>query len=231
LFEYSISELVCNGENEIIIYYNVNSENKKLSEDDFETETNRFFRLIELESVYVKGNFDVKRLEHIENHGNYYRVGNNFVLTNATQKRMGDLTQQGLWFYRGDAEYKFDIEYGGESDVKLFIKNMKATCAVINANGKTKQIINKFSGLDMGDLLNRGTNTVSVKLIGNNRNLLGPHHHIKGISPLTGSNTFLGVKGFEDFASPEITEKSTWIDDYTFIPFGCEGFYISYSNY
>ena len=70
-----------------------------------------------------------------------------------------------------------------------------------------------------------------MKLIGNNRNLLGPHHHIRGTSPLTGSNTFLGVRGFEDFASPEITDESTWIDDYTFIPFGCDGFYISYTEF
>lgn len=230
-FEYKISGLVCGGENEIVIQYNIVSNDKKITENDFETERNRFFRLIELESVYVKGDFDVNALDCIENHGNYYRVPNNFILSSSKEKHLGDLTAQGMWFYRGNAEYRFDLQYDGEKKVKLFIKNAVATCAQITINGKTKMIIKYLYGVDIQDMLEQGENLVKVRLIGNNRNLLGPHHHIKGVSPLTGPNTFLGVKGFEDFASPEITEDSTWIHDYTFVPFGCDGFYISYTDY
>ncbi len=230
-FVYTISELICTGENEIIMHYNVVPNNKKISENDFETLKNRFFHLIEPESVYIKGTFDVKTLEPIENHGNYYRVKKDFILSGVKEKRMGDLTSQGLWFYRGDVQYSFNLEYNGEKEVKIFASNAMSTSAEIIINGKSKGLINRRYGVNIQDMLIKGNNFIQIKLIGNNRNLLGPHHHIKGISPLTGMNTFLGIKGFEDFASPEITEESTWIDDYTFIPFGCDGFYISYTVY
>ena len=41
-----------------------------------------------------------------------------------------------------------------------------------------------------------------------------------GVVKFTGVNTFEGVHGYEDFVSPEITEDSTWMEDYAVIPFG-----------
>ena len=75
--------------------------------------------------------------------------------------------------------------------------------------------------LDITEALLPGENTVMVRLLGHNRNLLGPHHHIKGETAIVGPDTFEGRKGFEDFVSPDVREENTWTDSYHFIPFGC----------
>lgn len=229
--EFEIGSLVQGGENVIVMEYNILPPQKEIKEDEFETEKNRFFHLIEPESVYIKGDFDLLTNANLQGHGNYCCVcGRDFVLSNLSKKSLGNLTQQGLWFYRGNAEYNFSIKYNSQNQVSLYFKNLSATCAEIIINGKSKIVCNTQAQVRIEDMLSVGDNDVTVRIIGSNRNLLGPHHHVKGVSPLVGPNTFAGVNGFEDFASPEITTASTWTDAYSFIPFGCEGFYVTYTN-
>ena len=82
--------------------------------------------------------------------------------------------------------------------------------------------LNKF--IDISDLLDIGDNCIEFLLLGSNRNLMGPHHHINGEVSMIGPSTFSGIKGFEDFVSPNIIGSDTWTDSYNFIAFGCGGF-------
>ena len=69
-----------------------------------------------------------------------------------------------------------------------------------------------------------GENQVEVLLLGTNRNLLGPHHHMKGENNYVGPNTFKGIYGYEDkIVNPDITQETTWTQRYSFVPFGCGG--------
>lgn len=72
------------------------------------------------------------------------------------------------------------------------------------------------------DFLIKGENTLSIILHGTNRNIFGPHHHIKGENNYVGCNTFKGIKGYEDaIVNYDLTMEDTWTDDYSFVPFGC----------
>lgn len=229
--EFDIASLVHSGENVIIMSYNVLPTHNEIGENEFETEKNKFFRLVEPESVYIKGDFDVSVNADVQEQGNYCSALDcNFTLSPKTEKTLGNLTRQGLWFYRGNAEYYFNIKYSGEKQVGLFFENINASCAQIIVNNKSKTVCGTQKSVRIEELLQIGDNLVTVRIIGSNRNLLGPHHHIKGVTPLVGANTFAGIKGFEDFASPEITTDSTWTDSYSFIPFGCDGFYVTYKD-
>ena len=74
--------------------------------------------------------------------------------------------------------------------------------------------------MDITKYLKFGKNRVSVRLYGSNRNLMGPHHHITGEPHFVGPSTFRGIKGFEDFVTPEIRSENTYTDHYSFVPFG-----------
>lgn len=221
---YNIGELVKPGINYIDIQFVVSSE--KGLDEGFESVRNRFFYKVEPEAVYILGDFDVNVKGKVQDCAYMYSVENKgFALTSSKKKSVGELTAQGLWFYRGSAEYRFELECGAAAE-RTFIKieDANAAAARILINGHSKTVIFTASETEITDMLMPGSNEVCVVLIGTNRNLLGPHHHIKGITAMVGPSTFEGKLGFEDFVNPEIKTSNTWTDNYSFIPFGCSGF-------
>jgi hypothetical protein len=81
--------------------------------------------------------------------------------------------------------------------------------------------------LEISDLLKEGKNNLEITFLGNNRNLLGPHHHFKGENNYVGPNTFKGFYGYEDkIVNPDVTVNDTWTDRYSFVAFGCGNIYI-----
>lgn len=224
---YDISQYVCKGKNEIILHYKIPKNINKYN-DGFETERNRFFFPIEPESIYLRGDFDVICDAPIMQSENCLNVNTKkFILTVPTEKRLGDLTKQNALFYRGKAEYVFEYEYKDLYDcIYIKVDNCQAVTAEIIVSDRKKQISGLNQEIDITDMLEIGKNVIKVILTGSNRNLFGPHHHIKGEVDVVGPDTFTGVYGFEDFVSPDINGGSTWTDSYNFMPFGCEGFYI-----
>ena len=60
ILKYDISEIIDNGVNTVEISFNVERmHNLSLAEGKYETEINRFIYEVELESIYILGNFDV----------------------------------------------------------------------------------------------------------------------------------------------------------------------------
>ncbi len=50
---------------------------------------------------------------------------------------------------------------------------------------------------------------------------MGPHHHKQGKLYSVGPHSFEGVWGIADVWSPDLPQgKSTWTDEYSFVPFG-----------
>lgn len=62
--------------------------------------------------------------------------------------------------------------------------------------------------VDITHLVHEGENTITLKLVGSLRNLLGPHHQEGGDKLWTGPSEFRNV--------PD------WTDDYWVVPFGIE---------
>lgn len=221
---YNIGDLVKYGQNEIVLSYNIPYTDKSLKKDVFESERNRFFFPVEPESIYIRGNFDVSVNNVLITPYEHIVDGKNFTLIPETKKTLGDLTVQNSWFYRGNAKYEFTVDCDCKKDKNILIRteNAKCSCVTVEANNQKITVINPDAYVDITKILSDGDNCVTVSLIGTNRNLLGPHHHIKGNPAMVGPDTFMGVKGFEDFVSPDVITNNTWTESYNFIPFGCD---------
>lgn len=222
--EYDIGGYLQAGENTVVLYYELPPSPKGTRTDGFESERNRFFFPVEPESIYIKGDFDVLTSAEAVDKGNGYRVGSGeFLLSPSTKRRFGDITKQNSWFYRGDVNYTFCLTRNKGIRYRLLPVDAKGVGAEITVGDKTLIALSLKEVIDITELLAEGENRITVKLLGHNRNLLGPHHHIKGETAMVGPDTFEGQLGFEDFVSPEIKTESTWTDAYHFVPFGCGG--------
>lgn len=228
--EYSLDGLLKPGENKVVLNYKISSVAKNVDINEvFETERNRFCYPVEPDSIYIRGNFDVIPKGEIQNRLRYYSVSDDgFVLDAPTPKLMGDLSAQGLWFYSGDVEYSFKVQKPSENRrLHINVSSLEGVLAIWKI-GEKEGILNFYSNkCDITDALAEGENTVILRIKGTHRNLMGPHHHINGELDLVGPSSFQGHRGFEDFISPELRSDNTWTDAYSFIPFGCDGIYLT----
>ncbi|MHB1452609.1 MAG: hypothetical protein ACYCYM_01465 [Saccharofermentanales bacterium] len=223
--EYEIGGYTHAGGNEVIVTYKLPVLTNKVDiHEAFETERNRFCYPVEPENIYIRGSFDVKAHGSICNHGNYLAVADpQFTLVPPAAKRFGDLTPQGLWFYRGDVEYTFSV-YAPADGNRLLLSVSQRGGGLIQwrVNSGEGYLFQLPTRTDITDWLLPGSNQVHLRLVGTNRNALGPHHHIHGENIFVGPSTFKGELGFEDFVSPSLKSRSTWTDRYAFIPFGID---------
>lgn len=223
---YDISGLVKRGENEVILTYLPEKKDRYTDLTKmFESERNRFSYKIEPENIYILGEFDVGVDKTPKMTPGYLLLeeGTKFCLRIPTGKKTGDLTAQGSWFYRGDADYSFTLNYEGNKRVSVVPLEMHGTAASLTINGAAGGIHTGADPIDITELLIPGKNNVVVTILGHNRNLLGPHHHQKHNPNFVGPSTFNGKKGFEDFVNPEFISDDTWASQYSFTPFGCSG--------
>lgn len=227
--EYDISSLVKKGNNTVCLTYHISAGKAVNYGEIFETEKNRFFHQIEPESIYIRGNFDVT-VPDFEDHRYSYSVLNpDFVLTAPKLKTSCELTRQGMWFYRGNAVLEYLISKPlDKRRVYLSVDRLMCPVAQWRIGKASGVILSAYRPVDITDFMDEGENILSLSLVSSNRNLLGPHHHMKARPPLVGPHVFTGVRGFEDFVSPEICDEITWTDNYSFVPFGCEGVNIEF---
>ncbi len=217
--EYAVGELVHPGENEVLLEYTMEASGRGLNTDGkFETERNRFFFPKEPESLYIRGFFDVEAAGDIENCRQFYRIRNAcFRLIPETPKTTGDLTPQGVWFYRGAVTYTFRLprlERAG-----LLLPAMEAPVGHVTVNGRTAgSLAAPPFELDLTPFLTEEDNEVCIRITASNRNALGPHHHVKGELRFVGVHSFKGERGFEDFIYSDLVDEKTWSDAYSFCP-------------
>ena len=220
---YSVEAFLRRGENRVELCYTLKNTLRLADVTGmFETERNRFFYPIEAESIYLFGDFDVVYQGDIQKRVNHYRLsGGDFALTAPTPLRYGDVTAQNHWFYRGNVDFSTYVEWDGADDkVVLAVDDFEATTLSVQVNGSD---FHTFAAvpyrMDITPLLQVGSNRIVIRMHGSNRNLLGPHHHIAGRNRFVGPSTFKGEWGWEDVFTPEITQDSTWTDDYYVLPF------------
>jgi len=222
---YNIGDKLKDGENFIDLYYEIppiRSDRTLLNV--FETEMNRFYYPIEPDSIYIRGDFDVSVDGKIYNNGFCYQTDDQFLLIPKKGKFVGDLTSQGMWFYRGNVNYglSFNIEELRDKTV-IEIENYNGVMLALNIGGKRLVSHSCPAIFDVTDLVSQGKNSATLELIGHNRNLLGPHHYINGESFMVCPATFEGRwDGLAEFLSPWLFNKETGTEDYGFISFGIE---------
>lgn len=175
----------------------------------------------ELESIYLIGDFNVKR------------DGSGFVLTDATQSvEIGDLVEQGYPFHRGSVVYSttVDIEKCPEENIILTFDRIGAIVTKVRVNGKDAgRIVWQPYEMDVTDFVVNGVNTIEIETINSCRNLLGPHHSTEADPIAVGARNFKGQRCYGgikhengrmfwrlDGIEPEVG----WTDDYSFAEFG-----------
>lgn len=217
-----VGDLLRPGENRLTVEYLV-QEGRTYDNtlDGFETERNIFSYQSEAESVYLLGDFSVQTTGQLWESSCLTVSGGEFSLTTGKDVDLtGELTHQGLWFYRGRAAYSYNVLREKGLQYRLRFEDFQGVAAKLVCGGKEMVLLDPAAGGDITPLLEEGENRLEVILYSSNRNLLGPFHHQSGEPLFVGNSTFRGVKGFEDSILYRHFGQNTYDPDYHFVRFG-----------
>lgn len=191
---------------------------------------------VELEPMYLLGDFDVRGHRAISQNGCMV-FERDFVLT-ALRKPLvtrGELTAVGMPFYVGEVTLSREVTAPRDIDVsqaKLRVGVMNAGCGEVFVNGVSVGDINRApADLSVGGVLREGGNLVEIKLYSTLYNVIGPFHRPQG----NVGNTFGGGYQNPDAAWLSVNTElpdwekrlsdsyPNWTDQYNVVPFGICG--------
>jgi hypothetical protein len=143
---------------------------------------------MELENVYLIGNFGVSRER---------------VITGLPDRLyLGDWTRQGLLHYPGSVAYKgtFDLD-GTQNNVVIDIGAFHGTCAEV-VMGRHHFPVPWVSRnkVDISSCCKKGTNSIKIVIYGSLRNFLGPFHLKDGEPVVCNGGCFMPKEDMEDSA-------------------------------
>lgn len=181
----------------------------------FESEKNKLSYDMEIEPIYLLGDFGVKTDgKWKEMPLNAYRYTGDFVITELPESiNLKNIEQQGFPFFCGELELETEIEIDSENIIiDLNLKGVNAVKVKIGDIEKTVITDNKL----VLHNLNKGRYTLKLTLINNLRNLLGPHHLTDGEKAGITPTSF-----FKEACVwyPKVVE-GRWNEDYCFVKFG-----------
>ena len=160
----------------------------------FESEKNKLTFDMEIEAMYLVGDFCVRgdgEYEEIANKAVFFDGG--FTMTApAATVALSDLERQGYLFFSGELtlEKTFTLAEGDTARVLSFEK-YGVNAVRVSVNGRdVDTILWAPYTVDLTPYLQAGENTVRLTLVNNLRNLLGPHHHVEGELLAVGPGSF-----------------------------------------
>lgn len=216
------------GENRLVCQYRIEA-SARCAEGDFETEKNRFCPSWEPECLYLLGPFGVSAAAEPLPEPAFYRIrrpsdGAAFRLVRPAPLHIGDMTPQGLWFYRGAVRLEAVLPpISAGQQAMLRVRGLHAVVAAVQVGDeKPVPLIEDTVPVPLHGLRGDGTDRVTLTIYGSNRNLLGPHHHRAGEMRFLGTKSFDGEYNWTDEFMPQIPRGSTWDDGYAFVPFGVD---------
>jgi len=220
------------GENEILLRrrFSGNPELVQRMQDPaiHPAEKERMRHQIELESLYVAGDFAVRSRSAFAPAANgSVRTAGPFVLAEESLASDGaTLVEDGLPFYAGRVELRQKVDLPMEllrraSEVRLAIDPPSAIVTALSVNGLAagKRAWRPYH-FDVGRLLKEGENEIAMVLTNSLRNLLGPHHHVDGEPHGVGPGSFGRAKSWVDAPT---APANIWRDDYSFVRLGLVG--------
>jgi hypothetical protein len=146
----------------------------------FESEKNKLVYDMEIEAIYLLGDFSVKTDgEWIPLEKDAVRYMGSFEIDAPKDKvSLKNIEQQGYPFFSGEMSLEGVIEIVGENPVlELDIKGINAIRVKIGDKEKVMLTDNRLSLADFGI---SGKAKIELTLINNLRNILGPHHLKEG---------------------------------------------------
>jgi hypothetical protein len=190
----------------------------------FEAEGNKLTLEQEIESIYVLGSFGVESAADFEEaERRAVWTSGPFTLTEVPgQVTSGDLTRQGFPFFAGSIHLRQSLEIAAES-----ISEAKWSFQAPPDTIVSKLLINGICvrtflwepyEADITPYLHSGCNDIELILTGSCRNLLGPHHHIKGEVYKVGPDSYKDKPGWTD--KDLAPDTHVYQDRYAFVRFG-----------
>ena len=141
-------------------------------------ERNKLSYEMEIEPCYIIGNFGVcmdAPFASIDR--NAFRTEGKFVITEAPKKvTLQQIEKQGFLFFAGNMSLTKEIELA-DTNYRLQLKRNSLNAVEVTINGENAGTI-CFLGdvIDCSKFLKPGKNTITLKLYGTLRNMMGPHH-------------------------------------------------------
>jgi hypothetical protein len=191
----------------------------------FESEKNKLSYDMEIESIYIAGNFGVKTtggFVPLEREAVRYAGG--FILSAAPEQvELDKLHECRLPFFGGTVLLKREFKLGANELNGRFLvfDAQKAMVSKIKINGREagKFLWRPFAA-SLDGILQRGANTIEIELCNGLRNVLGPHHLEEGESYGVCPSSFYKEPGV--FARTWSGSYIDWNDAYCFVEFGVD---------
>lgn len=213
-----ISKYIQNGENTISFDCNFTQsdefyENRRKS-FIFESEKNKLAYDMEIEAIYLLGDFAVKtdgKWEQLDK--NAVRYSGAFEIdAPKSEVNVKNIEQQGYPFFCGEMCLKGEIEIAEENPVLEI--DWKGVNAIRVKIGNKEKVMLTDNRLPLADFGVSGKTKIELTLVNNLRNLLGPHHLKEGESYVVGPGAFFKEKCIW---APNPKE---WDDNYCFVEMG-----------
>ena len=230
-----ITDFVVDGENIITIegtfFQSQHVYNTLFGENMYETELNKLTYDMELESIYILGQFGVySKGPFQQGDRNALITDGPFVInTKPMQLEGSSFTEQGLLFFAGHLTItqQMTLTRKENQTVMLFLGQPRLQMAKLLVNDVlVKTILWAPWEIDITSFVKDGENSIALVIYASNRNMLGPHHHINGESYSVGPQSFEGVFSWCERPTEAVaidrslTNKNYWNDNYCFVRFG-----------
>ena len=181
----------------------------------FESEKNKLCYDMEIEAIYLLGDFSVKtdgKWEELDK--NAVRYSGDFEIEKQNPVlNPQNIEQQGYPFFAGEMVLETELDIKGEKPVlELDIKGINAVKVKI---GEIEKAILADNRLPLCDFGVKGRVKAEITLINNLRNMLGPHHLKEGESYFVGPWSF-----FKEKCIWADNPEKAWNDSYTFAETG-----------
>lgn len=176
----------------------------------FETEKNKLVYDMEIEAIYLLGNFALKtdgKWEELNR--NALRYNGAFVITKAKDKlNLKNIEKQGYPFFCGTLELEGNIDIS-ENDVIEF--DMQGVNVISVEIGNIKKNVLTDKRLRLSDFGILGKTKIKITVSNNLRNLLGPHHLAEGESQHVSPASF-----YKELCLWNRNDVHEWSDGYCF---------------
>ncbi len=185
----------------------------------FESEKNKLTFDMEIEAMYLVGDFGVRgdgEFEEIPNKASFF--DGDFVLTApADTVTLCNIERQGYLFFAGELTVKKTLTLAAGDIARVLAFEKSGINAIrVRVNGKAVDtVLWAPYRVDLTPYLHEGDNEVELTLVNNLRNLLGPHHHMGG--------ELLAVAPPHFYAEPCIWGGGSFTDKYCFVNTGLMG--------
>ncbi len=182
----------------------------------FEGEKNKITYDMEIEPVYLVGDFSVRTggsFEQLDNHA--VRYSGDFVIdAPKSALLLSNIEQQGYPFFCGSISLGKNIILD-DNGYKLKFERYGVNVIKVSVNGTEYKLLWGMNEIDISSSAKAGENHIEIELTNNLRNILGPHHLAVGESFAVEPGAF-----FKERCIWHGNPEKSWNDDYCFVEFG-----------